>query len=900
MRANLATLLDDFHRGSQNAIVTHRGNRRFSMSWEELAGLSARFAAELEQRGLEPGDRVLIWGANCAEWVASFFGCILRGVVAVPLDAAGSAEFALRIASEVQAKLAVGSHEQIRHFAADSPPVLDFIRFSSSLPPPNFTPVPNLSRSTTLQIVFTSGATADPKGIVHTHGNVLASLDPLEKEIGKYMRYERIFHPLRILHTLPLSHVFGQFMGLWVPPLIGAETHYENRLDAPRLARTIRREHISVLAAPPRVLQVLRAYLLSSMPDLAERLDAARGSKVWKRWWKLRRLHRSLGFKFWALVSGGAAIPPDLENFWRAGGFALIQGYGMTETTALVTINHPFKPVRGSIGKPLPGREIEIGPEGELLVRGGPVAERVWKDGRMERRTEEWLATGDLVTRNREGQLVFAGRKADMIVTAAGLNIYPQDLEQVLRRQPGVRDALAVPYSSPTGPVPAAAFITDPAGDSDTAAKAIDGANRELAQFQQILHWTVWPQGDFPRTSTGKVLRRQVAAWVQQALQTSAANGDASALPILADPLAALLRELAPEHGREPVSDGDRLAEDLHLDSLAMVQLASAVEDRFGADIDEYAWESVRTVGDLRRLIDRGTHVEQYVEQHAAEAVVQRPPSSQENAPAPAPAPPEPASEPAQHAMIHHGDEHRFPRWPWWKPVWAFRVCFLELILLPLVRLLLGPRTPRAEQGGRPRLERPSLLIANHVTFFDPVVVFCGLRGEDRRHVAIAMAGEMLSPWRRAKVMRYRYLTLLAPIAYWLLVSILNVFPLPRGSGLRRSFAHAGEALDHGYHVLVFPEGGRSHDGLLQPFENGIGLLARESQVPVVPIHLDGLGPLKLRQTRWFRPGDIGVRIGRPLIMDQDEDAAAFTRRLEAVMKDLAGQAPSAASSSNR
>ena len=209
----------------------------------------------------------------------------------------------------------------------------------------------------------------------------LASLDPLEEEMGKYLRYERLVHPLRILHTLPLSHVFGQFMGLWVPPLLAAEVHYEDRLQAPRLATLMREERISVLAAVPRVLDLLRAYMESEFPGLGQRVAAARGESIAKRWWRFRAVHRRLGFKFWAFVSGGATLPADLESFWTTAGFALIQGYGMTETTALVTLNHPFKIARGSIGKPLAGREVRIGDDGEILVRGASIAAQVWRHG---------------------------------------------------------------------------------------------------------------------------------------------------------------------------------------------------------------------------------------------------------------------------------------------------------------------------------------------------------------------------------------------------------------------------------------------------------------------------------------------------------------------------------------
>jgi long-chain acyl-CoA synthetase len=444
VRPHLATLVADFRRyGEQIAVVTHRGNRRFSSTYAQLAELSARCAHAFDQRGLQAGDRVLLWGNNSAEWVAAFFGCILRGIVAVPLDAAGSQEFARRVVAEVQPRLLVGDLELLSKLSS-AIPALGFATFSASLPAPDYQPLEGLSRDTPLQIIFTSGTTAEPKGIVHTHGNVLASLDPLEKEIGKYLRYERFVHPLRILHTLPLSHVFGQFMGLWVPPLLVAEVHYEDRLQAPRLVRLLRQERISVLAAVPRVLDLLRAYLEAEFPTLPEALTAARGESIGRRWWRFRAVHRRLGLKFWAFVSGGAALPPDLESFWTTAGFALIQGYGMTETTALVTLNHPFKIARGSIGKPLAGREVKIGPDGEILVRGASIADQVWRHGRLESRdangAEEpesggWLATGDLATRNATGELVFAGRKSDVIVTSAGLNIHPQDLEAVLRRQ---------------------------------------------------------------------------------------------------------------------------------------------------------------------------------------------------------------------------------------------------------------------------------------------------------------------------------------------------------------------------------------------------------------------------------------------------------------------------------
>jgi long-chain acyl-CoA synthetase len=844
VRPHLATLVADFRRyGEQIAVVAYRGNRRFSSTYAQLGELSARCAHAYDRAGLRPGDRVLLWGNNSVEWMAAFFGCILRGIVAVPLDAAGSLEFAKRVMAEVEPRLLVGDLALLQQLNSQIP-TLGFAAFSSSLPAPDYLPLPGLSRDTPLQIIFTSGTTAEPKGIVHTQGNVLASLDPLEQEIGKYLRYERFFHPLRILHTLPLSHVFGQFMGLWVPPLLAAEVHFEDRLQAPRLVTIIREERISVLAAVPRVLDLLRSYMEAEFPGLLQSMAAARGESAGKRWWRFRAVHRRLGFKFWAFVSGGAALPADLESFWTTAGFALIQGYGMTETTALVTLNHPFKIARGSIGKPLPGREVKIGADGEILVRGGSIAAQEWRNGRLQPRAEEWLATGDLATRNDTGELVFAGRKSDVIVTSAGLNIHPQDLEAVLHRQPGLRNALIVAYDSAAGPTPAAVLLAGPDQDDGLLKRAVDAVNGELAPFQQIRYWLRWPQGEFPRTSTGKVLRRVVQSWAQQSL----AGGDA-AVEDPSDPLLAVLHQVGAAN--QEVSSSDRLIEDLHLDSLAMVQLQSTLESRFGVELDDAAWERVRTIGDLRGLVGR------YQPGVAAEGT----PGSSSGAP----------------ALATRSSQTVFPRWPWWPVVRLVRIGFLELVARPLIWLVLGPRI-----GASAKLAQPSLLIANHLTAFDVPVILYALRRADRDHVAVAMSGEVLNGWRRGKAQQHRMVAVFTPFAYWLVTALFNVFPLPRGAGLRESFAHAGEALNHGYHVLVFPEGRRSDDGRLQPFEPGIGLLAKESEVAVLPILVEGLK--RLKGERWPRRGTVAVRMGAPLRMEADEDPQSFARKLEAAV----------------
>jgi long-chain acyl-CoA synthetase len=841
VREHLASLVEEFRRrGGATAVVAHRGNRRYATSYAKLAEFAGRFAADLDRRGIGAGERVVLWGENSAEWIGVFFGCLLRGVLVVPLDAAGSAEFAKRAVADTQARLVVGDARLVRELSGVE--VASFGEWAQAMPPPaQYEVSAGVVRGAAFQIVFTSGTTSEPKGIVHTHRNVLASLQPIEDEIVKYRKYERWVHPLRFLHSLPLSHVFGQFMGLWVPALLGAEVHFSDRLEPSSLVSLLKRERISVLIAVPRIQQLLRAYLLQRFGGLAQDLEVADGLKVWARWWRFWRVHAALGWKFWAVISGGAALPEEMETFWQRLGLALIQGYGMTETAALVTLNHPFKISRGTIGKALPGREVKIGADGEILVRGDIVAKATWQHGAMQQRESEWLATGDLATEDEAGSLRFLGRKGDTIVTGAGMNVHPADLETVLLKQANMRAAVVVgcPFAGGMEPVAAVVF----AGSDAALNEAVTRANQTLAEFQRIRRVVRWPEAAFPYTSTGKLLRRQVRAWVCSTLAGQAA-GTAAGSDVLLELIAGITGE--------QVTGGDelRLSEDLHLDSLARVQLQSAVEQRLGVELADDAIAQVKTVGALRQLLGVPTSV---------------------GIPAAAASPTEP--------------EDLYPRWALSGLARWARILFIELAMRPLVWVLAKPRITRLREAN-PQTVPPMLVIANHITAYDGALVLYALPRALRSRMAVAMSGEMLRDLRLGRNQGSWFLNLLAPLGYWLVTALFNVFPLPRQAGFRRSFAFAGEAMDRGYSVLVFPEGTRSKDGTLARFRPGTGLLAQQSRVPVLPVALAGLG--ELRQCgRWFRSGKLEVRVG-PVIETTDlDDPGELTETFEGAIRAL-------------
>ncbi|MGB9146373.1 MAG: AMP-binding protein [Acidobacteriaceae bacterium] len=872
MRANLATFLDDFRRrGDAAAIVVYRGNRRIVSTWSQLAAMADRFAAELVRREIPMGERVVLWGQNGLAWMGAFFGCIQRGVIAVPLDPAGAPDFAGRVIDNVHPRLIVGDEERLREIGADTP-TLAFEHFAAALPRPPSSSLrePSLNLDTPFQILFTSGTTAEPKGIVHTHRNVVSSLDPIEREVPKYLKYERIFHPIRFLHTLPLSHVFGQFMALWIPPLMAAEVHFENRLQAQRLVETIHRERISVVCSVPRLLDLLRSHLLELHPRLASEVPLWSDRKVWKRWWHFRRIHSLFGYKFWAFVCGGAALPSELETFWTTLGFALVQGYGMTETSAIVTLNHPFKPGKGTIGKVLPGRDVRISDEGEILVRGDVVSRATWQHGAMLHNQSEWLATGDLAQRDEQGQLHFVGRKSQVIVTPAGLNIHPEDVEAALDAQSGVQASAVVPLLTSAGTEPVAVLLFR--GSREDAHKAVIAANQQLAEYQQIHQWRLWPELDLPRTSTGKIRRPRVTEWVN-AQPSEDTAGSAS------DPLLALVLSISHASANN-AGDDARLTEDLGLDSLGRVQLQTDLEQRLGLTIEDEALDRIVTLGDLRHELGLGAVGDSVTATGLpAESA---PASSAARASTPAAAPALDRAEPRP-----RGEDDVYPHWPWWLPFRLIRNGFLELVSRPLTRFLAAPRVERPahlDPG------RPVIIIANHVSTYDAPLVLYGLPGPMRRRVTAAMAGDMLRNWRHMRGLGPpRILDPLGPFAYILVTGLYNAFPLPRSAGFRRSFQHAGEALDRGYNVLVFPEGHRTEGGL-QPFRPGIGLLVRESNAPVLPVALAGLSELKAKGRGWFRSGALTVRVGELIRFGPDDDPQQITDRLYQTLKSMLGR----------
>src|SRR5438105_2870724 len=539
-------------------------------------------------------------------------------------------------------------------------------------------PPHTVARDDVAEIIFTSGATGDPKGVVITHRNVLANIVPVEREVLKYRTWGRPFFPLRFLNLLPLSHMFGQAMATFIPPMLPGTVIFMRGYNPGEIVAQVKSRRVSVVVSVPKILDVLKDHVMRIAGDperVALRVGPPfQGGHFTRRWWRYRAIHRAFGLKFWAFVVGAAPLDAALEAFWSELGFVVIQGYGLTETAPIVTLNHPFGTKKGSVGKAIAGVEMKVAPDGEILVRGENVTQGYFNAQEETARAFEggWFHTGDVGEIGDDGQLYIRGRKKEMIVTPEGLNVFPEDVERALNQIAGVRDSAVVGVPIGSEERVHAVLALDQGTDPDAVVRQ---ANAGLEDHQKIRRALVWPEPELPRTEgTRKLKRTAIADWAK--------SGGAAPRLLQAggDQVAALLAKYA---GGAPLSPQTTL-EELGLSSLDRVELMVALEDAFETRIDEASFSAARDLSQLRSLVESAAK------------------------------PDAPASEPVD-----------FPTWTRRWPARVFRRVNLPLWVMPLARAFAWVRVQ-----GRERLralDGPVIFAANHQSFMDGPVIMAAM-----------------------------------------------------------------------------------------------------------------------------------------------------------------------------
>ncbi|HYR42773.1 MAG TPA: class I adenylate-forming enzyme family protein, partial [Terriglobia bacterium] len=291
----LTELLRDIGRlGNREAVRSSNGLRTRIATYSDLYGKIGAVVERFDRKGIHKGDRVLIWAENRLEWVAVFWACIARGIEAIPVDYRFSADLVQRIQSESRPRLVIDNA------------ALDEIE--TMRPAPQFTPT-EVAPDDIVEVVYTSGTTGEPKGVIHRHRNICANLRPFRKEIGKYLKWARPFQPVRILDLLPLSHMFGQSLGLFIPLFLQGSVVFTSEMHPGKIIDFIRANRISVLVCVPRILENLKNEVMrTSLPARDRRATAPGGGHWSRRLFRYRGIHSRFGWKFWAFVVGGARV----------------------------------------------------------------------------------------------------------------------------------------------------------------------------------------------------------------------------------------------------------------------------------------------------------------------------------------------------------------------------------------------------------------------------------------------------------------------------------------------------------------------------------------------------------------------------------------------------------------
>jgi long-chain acyl-CoA synthetase len=812
-RDTLIDFFNDLACASERFLVYDDGFRARSYSYAEVGAAARGFAVRLSDAGLRKGDKVLFWSENRPEWIVAFWGCLLSGIVVVPIDYRASADFMTRIRRIVAARLILIG-DDVSLTAAPDLPVwrLHELAWHDGSPPDVA-----IGQDDVAEIIFTSGATGEPKGVVITHRNVMANIVPVEREVKKYRGWARLVLPLRFLNLLPLSHMFGQAMATFIPPMLPGTVIFMRGYNPVDIVGVIKRRRVSVLVSVPKILDVLRAHVLRVSPDAA--LTPSGRNWVFS-WCRYRRLHRLFGRKFWSFVVGAAPLDAELEAFWSRRGFAVIQGYGLTETAPIVSVTHPFHIQAGSVGKAIAGVDVMIAPDGEILVRGENVTGGYFEAEAETAKAFEggWFHTGDLGEIGPDGRLFIRGRKKEVIVTPEGLKVFPEDVERVVNQIPGVRDSAAVGVASPpetAGERVHVALVLDAGIEPDAVVR---DANLRLEPHQKIRRALVWPGSELPRTEgTGKLKRTAIRDWIR--------SGAAPMSPAVStDKLSDLVARYA---GRADLSPTTTLDE-LGLSSLERVELMVALEEAYQTRLDERAFSGAQDVSQLRAVVE-----------HAALGDAQ-------------------PAEPLE-----------FPAWSRSLAARLVRRIGLPAFILPLTRLFAWISVEGREHLDG--LEGPVIFASNHQSYMDTPVIMAALPRRWRYRLAPAMAKEFFEahffPQEHGWLLR-----IATSAAYYLAALVFNAFPLPqREAGARQTLRYMGELVENGLSILIFPEGHHTDTGEIDRFRPGIGMIASRLDVSVVPVRLEGVDRVLHSGWHMARPGHVRVTFGAPMRVTGDD-----------------------------
>lgn len=838
-----------------DAVVSLARDTLARTSRRDLLDRVARLAGGLHQQGLGRGDRVVIMAPNSVDWIVSALGILHAGGVVVPVDTQMPGEDLEHVlgncapamvftTAALRSRLSTLQEEFALFLFDDDEDDTALNHDWHALLEAD--PVDACAEVNDLAAIFyTSGTTGPPKGVPLTHHNIGSNVEALcTRDLADSSD--------RALVPLPFHHVYPFTVGLLIPFTLGAPIIVPFSLVGPQIVRALREGEATVMLAVPRLYEAIwsalqqrvggRGRIAATLFSVMLRVSMAVRQRLG---WNLGkhlfgRLHQRIAPQLRLMVAGGAALDPELGRRLRGLGWDVAIGYGLSETSPILTMNPPETVNLESVGKALPGVELAIDDKeregrGEVLARGPNVFDGYWHlpDKTSKALDDEgWFHTGDMGSLDEQGHLFLHGRASAMIVLSGGENVDPERVEKALEASDMIREAGLLEHEDRLAVVvvPAPEILREVTGDAlrSTLEKEVSDISAELPSYHRPSR--VWVALDpLPRTRMGKLRRHKLEERLER-LEKGDEASEAVAAPIspedmapedqqlLSDPAAeSTWRYLAQRFDDIRLTPDSHLSLDLGIDSLSWVDLSLALQDHAGIDLEDSAIARVETVRDL---LNEATAVSGSSEGEGEDLVeALRDPGGL-------------LDDSQLTALKSSGRIQKVAGWLIWG--------LARLVSRGLLRVSVSGQWPD---------EMPCVIAPRHLSVLDPLAL---LQVMDRRQ-----AGSLY--WAGWTGMLFT-----GPLRRWF-SRTARILPIDPGAAPRRSLLLASAALDRGNQLVWFPEGRRSPDGQLQRFRPGIGLLLNAQPVPVVPVWIEGTHELMPPGQRMPRRGRVKVVIGEPV-----------------------------------
>lgn len=749
---------------------------------QQVVADSLKLGAYLQSRGVRSGDKILIWAPNMPEWSILFLTCLHLDLVAVPVDVRSKWETVENYIRQTDPKMLFASRFT-KTFIEDcniAQVSLEDI-FATELPTISEMPaLPDYVRKTApVAILFTSGSTGNPKGVIITEDNILSQLAQTDLILPPIKRYETV-------SILPLSHAYELLYGLIVPLFKEGRVTYLERVNPLTIKKALRRNKATYLMVVPQFLRILFEGITievknnGSIGTFNALIAVSRYFPMATRKVIFRRVHTAFGGNLEFIGCGSAPLEPKLAKNWEAMGFTVIEGYGATETTALASALNWKKRKFGTVGRPPVNTKIKISEGHEILISGETVTPGYYKNDEKnsESFTDGWYRTGDTGHYDLDGNLIITGRISTRIVMTDGTKVYPEDIERKLNNNQEIKDSCVVGKITGEDVSVHAFILASEIKDILELGKLIEKTNLSLEFKQQITSYALWHEKDFPRLRTLKVDRDSVKKYLADKgnCEKNETKGNTGASAVNFHTIEGLLRMVAKT---QTISRKDRLESNLGLDSLRRIQLAALLEDNLGVEVNELNLTPTVTVNDLINMVN----------------------SSKKN-----------QAVYSVDSILEHWRFNSFTK--------NFRMLIQKYLIFPFHARKIDIKITFGKEALE-NFPKQSIIIFNHIGMFELITVMRLLPKEILRSSILPATHQI---WSEGGLILRSLIDL-----------CISAYPfVQRGEGLSTSFEATGELAHKGYSILFAPEGRMQKEKEIQDFKEGLGLLAKELRLPVV------------------------------------------------------------------